>query len=777
MIDNLPHSKDTEEHLLGIVFQDDSTFSEIAHLEPKDFYNPITRSAYEAMHELVSEGQPINPVTVMNKMSVPVAVSEIVRWFSGLPVLMQAEPLIAILRDKRAKRDIIHKAHKLLRKASDDIASGDEIINEAIDSFQEVKGNVSHKPTVSLFETTPTSIERWDKMLSKEIVTIQTGIPDVDRELTGGGLEKGMFHVLGARPGSGKALALDTPIPTPDGWTTMGDIKVGDKVFDEKGNICNVINATDVMYGRPCYSVKFSDGTEIIADAEHQWFTNTRTAKKSAYGAKRYRDENGNCKLYGWDQSDRRTFPCLATTEKIKETLTVGSDNRFNHSVAVAAPINLPEVDLPVPPYVLGAWLGDGVSENGAIASADMEIIRHIVKSGFTVTVRTAKYMFGILDLHVKLKSLNVSRNKHIPPIYLRASLQQRLELMQGLMDTDGHVATDGGCEFMTTKLELAHGFYELAMSLGIKTRMKIGRATLNGRYIGKKYRFVFKTDLPVCRLTRKLDRLKSIADSRVRQRFVTAVDPVQSVPVRCIEVDSPSHLFLVSKSFIATHNSSLGLDILAHNALNGKVSVFFTLELSEKVLIDRLLSPLAGVERYKITSQYINEYDKRRLVAVAENLKDIPLYVNAKARTVADMRIALRDVQRKAGKIDLVIVDFIQRMTRGKGSAYEGVTNNTIELADLASEYECAVLALSQFSRESTKKDRPGLVDFRDSGAIEELGRTIFALWADESNKVVRPVNFACLKQGEGKTFDLPLAFNVDFMTFGPRRCLIQSQ
>src|SRR5574343_570451 len=215
MIDNLPHSKDTEEHLLGIVFQDDSTFSEIAHLEPKDFYNPVTRSAYEAMHELVSEGQPINPVTVMNKMSFPVAVSEIVRWFSGLPVLMQAEPLIAILRDKRAKRDIIHKAHKLLRKASDDIASGDEIINEAIDSFQEVKGNVSHKPTVSLFETTPTSIERWDKMLSKEIVTIQTGIPDVDRELTGGGLEKGMFHVLGARPGSGKALALDTPIPTP----------------------------------------------------------------------------------------------------------------------------------------------------------------------------------------------------------------------------------------------------------------------------------------------------------------------------------------------------------------------------------------------------------------------------------------------------------------------------------------------------------------------------------------------------------------------------------
>ena len=85
-----------------------------------------------------------------------------------------------------------------------------------------------------------------------------------------------MPHVLVAgATGSGKALALDTPIPTPRGWTTMGEVQVGDEVFDEHGRPCAVTAATPIMYGRPCYEVEFSDGTVIVADAEHLWRTST----------------------------------------------------------------------------------------------------------------------------------------------------------------------------------------------------------------------------------------------------------------------------------------------------------------------------------------------------------------------------------------------------------------------------------------------------------------------------------------------------------------------
>ena len=90
-----------------------------------------------------------------------------------------------------------------------------------------------------------------------------------------------MPHVLIAgATGAGKALALDTPIPTPDGWTTMGEIQVGGEVFDEHGHACKVIAATPVMHDRPCYEVEFSDGTVIVADAEHLWRTATATGRQ-----------------------------------------------------------------------------------------------------------------------------------------------------------------------------------------------------------------------------------------------------------------------------------------------------------------------------------------------------------------------------------------------------------------------------------------------------------------------------------------------------------------
>src|SRR5208282_6896729 len=95
-----------------------------------------------------------------------------------------------------------------------------------------------------------------------------------------------MPHVLIAgATGSGKALALDTPIPTPRGWTTMGEVQPGDEVFDESGQPCTVTAATPVMLGRPCYEVEFSDGTVIVADAAHQWLTETRASRKSAQAA------------------------------------------------------------------------------------------------------------------------------------------------------------------------------------------------------------------------------------------------------------------------------------------------------------------------------------------------------------------------------------------------------------------------------------------------------------------------------------------------------------
>ena len=112
--------------------------------------------------------------------------------------------------------------------------------------------------------------------------------------------------IVAARPGHGKALALDTPLPTPTGWTTMGDVAVGDELLSADGQPTRVVAATEVMLGRPCYEIEFSDGTVIVADAEHQWLTETRASRKSAQAA-----------TVGYNRyKNQRTFAAIRTTAR-----------------------------------------------------------------------------------------------------------------------------------------------------------------------------------------------------------------------------------------------------------------------------------------------------------------------------------------------------------------------------------------------------------------------------------------------------------------------------
>ena len=107
-----------------------------------------------------------------------------------------------------------------------------------------------------------------------------TGFADLDN-LTNG-LHPGQMIIVAARPGIGKALALDTPLVTPTGWTTMGQVDVGDELIGADGRPTTVVAATEVLIGRPCFEVEFSDGEVIVADAEHQWLTWDAAARAAA---------------------------------------------------------------------------------------------------------------------------------------------------------------------------------------------------------------------------------------------------------------------------------------------------------------------------------------------------------------------------------------------------------------------------------------------------------------------------------------------------------------
>lgn len=351
---------------------------------------------------------------------------------------------------------------------------------------------------------------------------------------------------------NGKALALDTPIPTTSGWTTMGELREGDALFGEHGQPCRVTFATPIMRDHDCYRVEFSDGTAVVADAEHRWLTEELR--------------------HGYRAS-------IKTTAEIAASITTRRDGASNHRIPVAGALVLPDADLTVDPYVLGVWLGDGDTGQAIITVADQdaELLQHVAAAGVAVHARpvrdrTPRYRLGSTGalysrsaVATALRGMGLIGNKHIPAAYLRGSVEQRLALLQGLMDTDGHVTPRGQCEFTTTRPQLRDGFLELARSLGYKPTAREGVATIAGREIGPKWRIQFhgRRDRAPFRLARKLLRVSSsVRDSRSTRRQITAAVPIPSVPVRCIQVDSPSHLFLAGEAMVPTHNTLTGAGV-----------------------------------------------------------------------------------------------------------------------------------------------------------------------------------------------------------------------
>ncbi len=363
-----------------------------------------------------------------------------------------------------------------------------------------------------------------------------------------------------------------------------------------------------------CYRVTFSDGTSIVADAEHEWLTDTRASRKSAQSAAAKYNGHRN----------QRTFAEVRTTREIAESVRCATkDQRLNHSVSNAAAIDLPERVLPLPPYVLGVWLGDGTSAAAHFTSADPEIAAYVEGEGIDAPF-LGNQRYGLQlpsgdDFGALLRTMGVLGNKHVPAAYLRASERQRRDLLAGLLDTDGTVTSNGNVQFTTTSQVLADGVFELIVSLGY--RCSISPKKVNGRTKASStaYNLNFSTHDPVFRLHRKeiahKERTRHQSNARRMSRFITRVERVASVPVRCIEVDNASHMYLAGRAMVPTHNSTLGVDIARSASIrHGLTSVIFSLEMSRNEIVMRLLSAEAQVPLHHMRAGTMSDSDWTKL-------------------------------------------------------------------------------------------------------------------------------------------------------------------
>lgn len=335
-----------------------------------------------------------------------------------------------------------------------------------------------------------------------------------------------------------KGLPLDTPIATKEGWKLLKDLTKNDKIFDKDGNLTNIINISEI-HNNPCYKITFDNNEEIVADHEHRWLISFRNTDGS------YREK-------------------IMTTEEIANHLKEKpKESYYIPKIFNAKPLSLPDQNLPIDPYILGAWLGDGSKDCGVITNVNSDFWDEVKKRGYEVSENlnlNHAEMRTVYGLRTQLKKLNLLGNKHIPDIYLRSSYKQRLDLLRGLMDTDGYFNKTRKRFVMATGQKWqAEDTAKLVASLGWKPTIIECVKTCNDKSFDGWDTCFTANENPF--LIRNKDIDFELKTDKSSFRTIKSVEITETVETKCLEVDSPSHTFLAGYTLIPTHNTNKKLD------------------------------------------------------------------------------------------------------------------------------------------------------------------------------------------------------------------------
>jgi replicative DNA helicase len=832
-----PHDVAAEQCVLGGMLMSKDAISDVMEvIRPADHYRPAHQLIHEAVLELYGRGEPVDPVTISDLLSKR---GELARVGGGayLHTLIASVPTAAnagyyarIVRERAILRRLVEAGTRIVQLGYRGDGEADELVDRAEAEIYGVTERRVAEDYLPLSEIMPGALDEIEAIGSRGggMTGVPTGFTDLDA-LTNG-LHSGQMIVIAARPAIGKALALDTPLPTPAGWTTMGEVTVGDRLLGADGRPVTVVAATEVMTGRPCYEVEFSDGEVIVADAEHQWVTWDLRARK-AYDYLREPDSPaypGNWATWistheSWhrnsprDREDMRYLRqaglpasqvakvmgrtataieqqwnrpegflgravCVRprTTREIAATLR--AMNGRNHAIPATRALDLPEADVPLDPYVLGYLLGDGDTRGSGRVACDPRdrswLIEEFRAVGHDVRpYRTSEGHFFVKEVRGIWTLLGLTEAKRVPRSYLRGSFTQRLALAQGLVDSDGYVDSHGAYRFSNADRQLIDDFTELVVSLGCVPQVKSRRARLRaGRPCRESWEVIVPTALPLARLPRKALRARQAWKREQAGRYISDVRPVPSRPVRCVQVDSVDHLYLAGRSMIPTHNSTLGLDLARAAAVKyGLPTVIFSLEMSRNEITMRLLSAEARVPLHSMRTGQMGEEDWARLARRMSEVVDAPMYIDDSPNmSLMEIRAKCRRLKQRHD-LRLVIVDYLQLMSspRRIENRQQEVSEMSRSLKLLAKELDVPVVAISQLNRgpEQRTDKRPLLSDLRESGSIEQDSDVVILLHREDAYERESPrageADLIVAKHRNGPTTTVTVAFQGHYSRF----------
>lgn len=410
-------------------------------------------------------------------------------------------------------------------------------------------------------------------------------------------------------PGTGKAQPLTSNILTPNGWVMMKDVFVGMDILTPSGDVAQ-ITSIHPQGPKEIYNITFHDGSSTKACADHLW---------SCWSVNTFHKKKSNT-------YNKKAELTVLTTNQINERIRRNSRGqfKFNVSIPLITP-NLPTNNVPefsIPPYIMGVLLGDGSFCTGGITftSTDEHIVNKttsLLSEGFRCNKYGTSSTFGITSSKTNNEYLDSIRSfglfnkksdeKFIPNDYINGSNSQRLELIQGLFDTDGTVDTRGGCSFSTTSETMAKQVQNILWSFGctasIKTRTPFYKKDGVKRFGKKAYTVYFNAPDKTLFFTlpRKINRIKTTNPNSLRRR-VTSITTDSISEAQCITINHPDHLY-ITDDYIVTHNSTVAAGLYYHMKIQHE-KVELVTEFAKDLVYARQLNSMMDQQEYIFAEQ-----------------------------------------------------------------------------------------------------------------------------------------------------------------------------
>ncbi len=753
MQDNLYNLAFERSILSSIVFEP-SQFDDLSvELKSDDFYLPAHQDIFNAMLTLLQKDQPIDEEFIKKELIKMKKFDEqiMLEILSANPI-SNTRAYVDEVKDKSLKRHLLTLTTEIKRVTVEEELPSAEVVDIVEKKLYEITQDnqtSDFKDSPKMTFDTMEYIKEMKARGNSVLVGVDTGFNELNKMTTGFG--KGDLVIIAARPAMGKCLGRGTKVVMFDGTLkNVEDIEVGDELMGDNSTPRNVLS---LARGREkMYWVRQNKGIDYRVNESH-----ILSLKRSRNEGKHKHGDILNISIKDYNKKSNKFHT-----------------NYKGYKVG----IEFDEQHLPIEPYFLGMWLGDGTSSNVGISTKDKEVVKYLENYAKTLNLQVTKqhknkekcpiyaitagkrggYYKDDNSLQTRLRKLGVLDNKHIPHPYIQNSKQNRLELLAGLIDSDGYYDKKFNVfEIVQKDKNLTKQIKFLADSLGFRVSFKTKKARIKKiNYECEVYRLRIVGDLDTIPTKIKRKKARKLKAKREVKHTGIKVEYDKVDDYYGFTIDG-NHLFLL-EDMTVTHNTSFILNTVNSLITQGKGVAFFSLEMPAEQLMLRLLSIQTSIPLQKLRVGDMNDDQWSSLNGAIDRMNDAKLFVDDQGSiNINQLRSKLRKLKNQHPEIEIAVIDYLQIMQGiGNQDRHLQVSEISRGLKMLARELEMPIVALSQLNRglESRNDKRPMLSDIRESGSIEQDADIILFVYRDDIYLYKEEKEREKAAKAEGKEF-----------------------